>query len=286
VSIEITAHFRPRRAWLRLRARSVNLFSPFAFLLALFATFYAAVIFSAWPGIDTGVAAWFYHDGFTGPGGLAGMLRKIFYWTPTFLFVAAIAAFVARRYGIKVPAAPNGRQFAFLVLTMALGPGLLVNVVLKDHSHRPRPAQIEEFGGSMTYRPFYRFDGACQRNCSFVSGEASSAFWTLAPASLAPAPVRFEAVAAAFAFGTATSLLRLAFGGHFLSDVVFAGLFTFLLLYGVNRLLLLPGVEATAAWLWRHMLPLIKSLVSASTAAGSSLWRRLLPRLQAILRSL
>lgn len=245
MSIEIAARVKPLLPRLRLQARPFTLFSPFAFLLALFATFYAAVIFSAWPGIDLQVAAWFHQDGtFVAPSGFAGTLRKIFYWTPDLLLAAAIAAFLARRFGIRVPAAPNGRQLAFLVLTMALGPGLLVNVVLKDHSHRPRPAQIEQFGGTMTYRPFYRFDGACKRNCSFVSGEASSAFWTLAPASLAPAPVRLEAVAAAFAFGTATSLLRMAFGGHFLSDVIFAGLFTFLLLYGVNRLLL-PTAAAT-----------------------------------------
>lgn len=245
MSNEITARFKPLHLWLLLRARPPALFSPLAFLLALFATLYAAVIFAAWPGIDLQVAGWFYHDGFlTAADGIAEMLRRLFYWTPGLLLAAAIAAFVARRYGLKVAAAPSGRQLAFLVLTMSLGPGLLVNLVLKDHAHRPRPVQIEQFGGGMAYRPYYRFDGACRRNCSFVSGEASSAFWTLAPASLAPAPVRFEAIAAALAFGAATSLLRMAFGGHFLSDVVFAGLFTFLVLYGVHRLLWRAGAPS------------------------------------------
>jgi lipid A 4'-phosphatase len=239
VTIETAASSDPRRAWARLRARPVNPFSPFALTLALVGTAGAAVIFSVWPGIDTSVAAWFYQGGrFLGPGGFAGTLRKIFYWTPSVLLAAAIAAYLARRMRFKVPAAPSGRQLAFLLLTMALGPGLLVNSGLKEHSHRPRPSEIVEFGGSMTFRPFYQFDGGCRRNCSFVSGEASTAFWTLAPASLAPAPVRLEAVTAALAFGTATSLLRMAFGGHFLSDVVFAGLFTVLVLYGLNRLLL------------------------------------------------
>ena len=239
MSIEISARSEPSATRLRARARSVPLFSPLAFLLSLFATFYAAVIFAAWPGIDPAVAAWFYHGGtFFGPGGFAGALRKVFYWTPPLLLAAASALFIARRYGIKVPFAPTGRQLVFLLATMALGPGLLVNVAFKDHSHRPRPVQIEEFGGKMPFRPFYRFDGACPRNCSFVSGETSTAFWTLAPASLAPPPLQAEAIAAALAFGTVTSLLRLAFGGHFLSDVVFSGLFTFLVLYGLNRLLL------------------------------------------------
>lgn len=242
MSIEISVPSEPRPAWLRRRGFSVaGLFSPLAFCVALFATFYAAVIFAAWPGVDPTIAAWFYHGGrFLGPGGVAGTLRKIFYWTPSIVLAASILLFVARRCGIRVPAAPNGRQLAFLVATMALGPGLLVNLVLKDHSHRPRPVQIEQFGGKMTFRPFYRFDGACRRNCSFVSGETSTAIWTLAPASLAPPPVRAEAVAAALVLAGATSLLRLAFGGHFFSDVVFAALFTFLLIYVLHLFLLRP----------------------------------------------
>ncbi|HWG04899.1 MAG TPA: phosphatase PAP2 family protein [Beijerinckiaceae bacterium] len=242
MTIEIFAP--PRRLAVRLwgRARSIRLFSPGALLVGLFATFYALVIFAAWPETDLSVAGWFYHNGtFFGPGGLAGTLRKIFYWTPTVLLAVAIALFVARRRGIAVPWAPNGRQLVFLVATMALGPGLLVNIALKDHSHRPRPVQVEQFGGSMPFEPFYRFDGACRRNCSFVSGETSTAVWTLGPASLAPAPWRAEAVAAAFTLSVATSALRLAFGGHFLSDVVFSGLFTFLVLYALNRLLLSPA---------------------------------------------
>ena len=239
MTIEIFAP--PRRLAGRLwgRVRSIRLFSPLALLVSLFATFYALVIFAAWPHIDLSVAGRFYHHGaFFGPDGFAGMLRKIFYWTPSVVLAAAIGLFIARRCGFNARGAPNTRQLAFLIATMALGPGLLVNVALKDHSHRPRPAQIEQFGGSLHFVPFYRFDGDCRRNCSFVSGETSTAVWTLAPASFAPAPWRAEAVAAAFALSVAASVLRLSFGGHFLSDVVFSGLFTFLVLYALNWLLL------------------------------------------------
>ena len=35
-----------------------------------------------------------------------------------------------------------------LIFTMVVGPGLIVNLVLKDHTGRPRPREITEFGGT------------------------------------------------------------------------------------------------------------------------------------------
>ena len=76
-----------------------------------------------------------------------------------------------------------------------------------------------EFGGPWRFRPLETFDGECRRNCSFVSGEVATAAWTLAPALLAPPPFRVLAVGAALGFTAATALLRMSFGGHYLSDV-------------------------------------------------------------------
>ena len=39
----------------------------------------------------------------------------------------------------------------FILLCVAIGPGLIVNVALKDHWGRPRPRQIIEFGGKFAY---------------------------------------------------------------------------------------------------------------------------------------
>ena len=108
---------------------------------------------------------------------------------------------------------------------------------MKDHLHRPRPIHVREFGGHDEFRPWYRFDGACRKNCGFASGEASSAFWMVAPALLAPPPFRAPAIAAALAFGVAASALRMAFGGHFLSDVLFGGLISLIVVFAVRRAL-------------------------------------------------
>ena len=67
----------------------------------------------------------------------------------------------------------------------------------------------------------------CGRNCSFFSGEGATAFWTYAPAALTPPAWRPLAYAAATVFGVVTSVLRMAFGGHFFTDVAAAGLSRF-----------------------------------------------------------
>jgi membrane-associated phospholipid phosphatase len=64
-----------------------------------------------------------------------------------------------------------------------------------------------------------------------VSGDVSGAFWTIAPAALVPLPYRAAAYGAALALGTAMSAFRVMAGGHFVSDVIFAGVFTFLIVW-------------------------------------------------------
>ena len=162
------------------------------------------------------------------------VLRLMFELPPLALLAGATACFVLRRLGFRVWA-PNGAALLMLATSLALGPGVLVNVGLKDHAHRPRPIQVTEFGGPFVFRPFYRFDGACHRNCSFVSGEGSSAAWVLAPALLAPPPWRVVSITAALVFGAAPSLLRMAFGGHVTADSLFAALFSWIVILGCWR---------------------------------------------------
>ena len=133
----------------------------------------------------------------------------------------------------------------FLVATVAIGPGLLVNLSLKDHWHRPRPINTQEFSGPSDFKPWYESDGACKKNCSFVSGEAATGFWMVAPAMVLPPPWRGPAILAAFAFGVAASLLRVAFGGHYLSDVLLGGLVT-LIVIEIARMLMWPAGEDPA----------------------------------------
>lgn len=129
------------------------------------------------------------------------------------------------------------RAALFLVLSLALGPGLLVNVVLKEGWARPRPGMVTEFGGDYAFMPWWDPRGACDSNCSFVSGETSGAVWTVAPAMLAPPPWRYAALGAAALYSIAFAFIRLLAGGHFLSDVIFAAIFTGLVIWAVHGFL-------------------------------------------------
>ena len=198
----------------------------------------AALVFVVWPGLDLRAAALFAGpDGhFSGDTPLGRTARHLFETVPFAVMTGYGALYALKRLGGVRLWAPNGAGLLVMALSLVLGPGLLVNTVLKDHSHRPRPAQVDQLGGTEAFRPFYRFDGACLRNCSFVSGEGSTAFWTVAPALLVPLAYRVPAIAAALVFATMSGLLRMAFGGHFLSDTVFGALFTWLVILACWRL--------------------------------------------------
>jgi membrane-associated phospholipid phosphatase len=204
-----------------------------ALIVLLIGAIYLFAIFALWPQIDLGVASLFYRSGaFVGRGPTGEHFRRFFYDAPYFLLGAFVLTAIARFFG-RVERGPDGRAIVFLLASLALGPGLLVNGVLKEVSHRPRPEQTVDFGGPWAFQPYDSFAGQCGHNCSFVSGEAATAAWTLAPALLAPPQARPLAVAAALLFTFTTAGLRMAFGGHYLSDVTFGALFTFVIVLGL-----------------------------------------------------
>ena len=107
------------------------------------------------------------------------------------------------------------RAVVFLIATLALAPGLVANVILKDNWGRPRPySSARSSPAPSSFVPWWDPRGACDKNCSFVAGEGAGAFWTLAPAARhAAAPGAQLAYAAALAFGAGVSGFRVAFGG-------------------------------------------------------------------------
>jgi membrane-associated phospholipid phosphatase len=207
------------------------------FVVTLALLVVAAGVFALWPSLDLEVSSFFFREsGFVGRGGLWSAGRRFFQVAPFVLLAALAALYLCRRFAIAVPYAPSGRALVFLIATIVVAPVLVVNLGLKDHAHRPRPTQTQDFGGVYEFRPWDRFDGACKKNCSFVSGEASQGFWMVAPAMLAPPPWRALALGAALIFGATASLLRVAAGGHYLADVVLAALLTLAIVQGAGLL--------------------------------------------------
>ncbi len=168
------------------------------------------------------------------------MLRRFFYYAPLVVPLVMALLWLLPKAGAKIPArlVPANRTMAFLLASLLVGPWLLVNVILKEHSNRPRPNQIVQHAGKSEFRPWHRFDGACKTNCSFVSGEVATSAWLAAPASLLPPPWNLPAIGAAILFAAATGALRMAFGGHFMSDVIFAILFTLLVCQLMHALIM------------------------------------------------
>jgi membrane-associated phospholipid phosphatase len=165
------------------------------------------------------------------------LARDIGLWVGTAIIIPVLAALA---FKLIVPTRKMlipGRAVVFLIATLALGPGLLVNVVLKDHWGRSRPIDITQLGGTEHYVRWWDPRGDCPNNCSFVSGDVAGAFWTLAPAALTPPQWRVLAYGAGLALGAGMAALRVMAGGHFLSDVVFAGVFTFLIIWLAHGLI-------------------------------------------------
>jgi lipid A 4'-phosphatase len=109
----------------------------------------------------------------------------------------------------------------FLIFTFVVGPGLVVNGLVKAYWARPRPDFVQQFGGHEHFKPWWKPGGDCVRNCSFVSGEAAEMFWLLAPASVATAAIAPIALTAATVSAAGLSVLRFVFGRHFTIDVIF-----------------------------------------------------------------
>jgi lipid A 4'-phosphatase len=198
----------------------------------------AGLVFGVVPSLDVRAAAHFY--------AVADANGNAFAWrlSPTLLtvhdialkagFIVLIPVVAALVWKLIVPRRPmfiTARTAVFLILTMLLGPGLLVNVALKEHWGRPRPIDLTQFGGQEHFVPWWDPRGDCPNNCSFVSGDVATVAWTFAPAALVPGPWQPLAFAGAFVLTTLMAAIRIMAGAHFPSDTIFAGVFTYLLIW-------------------------------------------------------
>ena len=207
-------------------------------LIALAIAAVAGGLFGVYPDLDLRIARYFYsfedanHNMFAlriHPAVL--WARDIGLWIGTVLVMPAVVSLVIKLILPRRKLLMSGRAIIFLMATMALGPGLLVNVLLKDHWGRPRPIDVTQFGGNEHFVAWWDPRGDCPANCAFVSGDVAGAFWTIAPAALAPPQWRALAYGAALALGIGMAAFRVMAGAHFPSDVIFAGVLTFLLIW-------------------------------------------------------
>ena len=199
------------------------------------------VVFGVYPELDVAISRLFFNESYRvfpiQYSIVARHLRDVFTYAiaalaaPAFIVLALKLILPRRRMLIAARAA------VFLIATLALGPGLIANVILKDNWSRPRPPTVTAFYGPDKFVAWWDPRGSCDKNCSFVAGEGAGGFWTLAPAVLAPPAWRPVAYGAALLFGAAAGGLRLIGGAHFFSDVMFSGVFTFLIIWMMHGLI-------------------------------------------------
>ncbi|MDI9330862.1 MAG: phosphatase PAP2 family protein [Alphaproteobacteria bacterium] len=179
-----------------------------------------AAVFLIFPQLDLAFSALFYQPEF-------GFVYKDLPWVQALYWAFArlqwpilAALILGLLAGIFHPFwARQRRACVFLVLALLLGPGLMVNEVLKNHWGRARPVQVTEFGGQATYSPPLAVSDQCQRNCSMSSGHAALGFYPLAMAWVRRRQRRLW-LGVGLLSGGLVGLGRILQGGHFLADVL------------------------------------------------------------------
>ncbi len=183
-----------------------------------------ATIGIAWSRGDITVSSWFYIAGSWPVGELVPwrQLYLIDRFPAVALVVAGLLLAVGSRW--KVALKPWRRWSVFLVLYLAIGPGLIVNTGFKDGWGRPRPREIVQFGGKKEFHQPWQ-PGVRGGGRSFPSGHASAAFFMMAPFFIyrcrRPDLARRWLLGGVM-YGIVMSVARITQGGHFLSDNLWA----------------------------------------------------------------
>jgi len=127
------------------------------------------------------------------------------------------------------------REIFLLWISQIISVLIFVNLILKNFWGRVRPNDIIEFGGKETFSPWFEITNGCETNCSFVSGDASVGFSIIILYLITKKIIFLYASVVA---GLVLGLIRIMAGGHFLSDIFFAGFFIVILniiLFGLYK---------------------------------------------------
>ncbi len=195
------------------------------------------------PDIDLAISNYFY-DSEIGdfPGG--DVYSAIRFWTVIPAMFTAVAATLFLGLSYIVSGWKKWRPYALLlILPMVLGAGIITHSLLKDHWGRPRPKQIENYGGDNAFRPFYQpnITLEVQPFKSFPCGHCSMGFYFFAVAllgrRLGSRLLFATGITLALSLGIALSITRIAQGGHFFSDTMATALIMWMTAFACDWLL-------------------------------------------------
>ena len=200
-----------------------SLFARAPLLTAVLATAVISVVFYAFPQIDLAFVGLFYEPGKGFPAAHVPLLQdfrtfasNISLSLPLLLLVCVI---LKLSFPSKASLLPPRMALLFIPLFL-LGPALLVNGILKPYWGRPRPMNTAEFGGPWPFEDPWVIGAQGLGNHSFSSGEAATTACLLPLILFVPREWRWQVGTLIGIFVAAVGLNRIAFGGHYLSDVV------------------------------------------------------------------
>ncbi len=178
--------------------------------------------------LDLSISALFYRGGIGWPVGdqpLLYFFYKVIPWSSTLLGILCLSVIVGASVSQRLQ--QWRRPAAIVMVAFILGPGLLVNALLKENWGRPRPRAVETFAGAEPYVPPLYFN-QCGDGKSFSCGHCSVGFAFIVFAMLARQR-RWQLFWLCFTLGVGgfTSLARIAAGGHFLSDALWSAYLAF-----------------------------------------------------------
>lgn len=180
---------------------------------------------TAW---DEKAAAWFFE-----PNSTAGnwphqhwwLWQLLYQYAFSFIILAGAVALVVTGLSVKVEFLKAYRRPAlYIVWVLVLGPGLVINLVFKDHWGRPRPVHMQTFGGQHSYVPPLKLGGTGEKSfpCGHCSvGYAFFVFYFLSSRR------KFWLLCLTLAVAFTLAAARMSAGGHFVSDVLWSGYLVF-----------------------------------------------------------
>lgn len=194
-------------------------------LLALLVTLSLSALFTSFPQLDIAVSRLFYVEGEGFPAAKIDALntfRAFGQYFPLTLTIVLVFGLVLKLIYPSRPSLFPPRFTLYFASLFLTGPALLVNGIFKPLFDRPRPRGIIEFGGDDVFVHAWGFGGQYFDDRSFVSGETAVVVCLIPLAFFVPIVWRRCVFVLLCVFAALTALNRIAFGAHFLSDVLIA----------------------------------------------------------------
>ncbi len=209
------------------------------FYIAVLILVVLSLIFWHQPQIDHWVSNLFYnvehHAFWVQERSYLEFLRHLIMSSLVMMNFALLAILVLKIIKPAWVALFNAKTAIYILLCFLIAPGLVVNAILKDQWGRPRPHQIQEFGGAAVFQPVWKMSTQCEHNCSFVCGDCAMVFTLFAFVPL----VRRKCLATfrVCVAGLTISFIRIGAGGHFFSDALLSGVMVYLVVNTLHYVL-------------------------------------------------